>query len=58
MTDLPRVGAIIRLVMPGDIRRRCRVLGYDHDMGMFRAEWIDYALSDEWLPLRYLEDRY
>lgn len=57
MNDLPRIGSIVRLNLPGDIVRQCRILSYGQNRETVLVEWIDYALPDEWLPVRRLQDR-
>jgi hypothetical protein len=50
---MPKIGSTIRIALPCGITRYARVLGYDDDMVLVR--WIDYALPNEWVPVRHLD---
>jgi hypothetical protein len=51
---MPKVGAILSIWLPGGINRRGKILGYDNHDEMVLVRWVDYDLSDEWIPTRQL----
>lgn len=56
MSDLPRVGTILRLNLPGNVTRRCKIIAYGQN-DMMLVDYVDYSLADEWVPVRYLDYR-
>lgn len=51
---LPQVGSIIRIVLPGNIERRAKILAHGRHGEDVLVKWVDYVLRDEWIPARWL----
>lgn len=52
--QLPKVGAIIRIALPGEVTRRGKILAHGQNGEDVQVRWIDYLLPDEWIPARWL----
>lgn len=48
----PEIGSIMVVTMPGDVRRRGKILAVDDDLVLVR--WLDYRTPNEWIPARWL----
>ena len=42
-----KIGQVLRIILPGDIARRGKIL--DMDDGMILVRWVEYDLPDEWI---------
>ena len=52
---MPKVGDVLRVWLPGGTERRCKVLAFDPHDEMVKVKWVDYAMSDEWIPTRWFD---
>lgn len=55
MGDAASVGEVLTLFEPGGVERRVKILEIDRHGESVRVRYIDYAIPDAWVPMRWFK---
>lgn len=53
MSDMPKVGEIRPIWLPGGIQRRGQIIDIDSHGEEVLVAWLDYPLPNEWIPIQW-----